>query len=120
MLDACDILVSPHVPLADGSAFFGSPTKLFEYMAMGKGIVASQLGQIGDVLEYEKTALLVEPGNRIELSNAIQRLASSRDLRERLGSAARKAAIERHTWSHNAARVLNAYRNLEQSQKPDR
>ena len=63
MLDACDILASPHVPLADGSAFFGSPTKLFEYMAMGKGIVASRLGQIGDVLEDEKTALLVEPGN---------------------------------------------------------
>ena len=50
LLDACDILLSPHVPLADGSEFFGSPTKLFEYMAMGKGIVASRLGQIGEVL----------------------------------------------------------------------
>ena len=37
LLDACDILASPHVPLTDGSEFFGSPTKLFEYMAMGKG-----------------------------------------------------------------------------------
>jgi len=41
LLDACDVLVAPHVPLAEGSEFFGSPTKLFEYMAMGKGIVAS-------------------------------------------------------------------------------
>ena len=39
LLDACDVLVSPHVPLAEGAEFFGSPTKLFEYMAMGKGIV---------------------------------------------------------------------------------
>jgi glycosyltransferase involved in cell wall biosynthesis len=109
MLDACDILASPHVPLADGSAFFGSPTKLFEYMAMGKGIVASRLGQIGDVLENEKTALLVEPGNVLELSNAIQRLAGSRELRERLGESARITAIDRHTWTHNAARVLDAY-----------
>src|SRR6266849_3353493 len=30
LLDACDILLSPHVPLEDGSEFFGSPTKLFE------------------------------------------------------------------------------------------
>jgi len=45
LLDACDILLSPHVPLEDGSEFFGSPTKLFEYMAMGKGIIASRLGQ---------------------------------------------------------------------------
>ncbi len=112
MLDACDVLASPHVPLADGSPFFGSPTKLFEYMAMGKGIVASRLGQIGDVLEDEKTALLVEPGNARELSTAIQRLAQSRDLREGLGASAREAAIARYTWGHNAARVLEAYKRM--------
>ena len=55
LLDACDILVSPHVPLDAGAEFFGSPTKLFEYMAMGKGIVASRLGQIGEVLQHEKS-----------------------------------------------------------------
>ena len=54
LLDACDILVSPHIPLAAGADFFGSPTKLFEYMAMGKGIVASRLGQIGEVLDARK------------------------------------------------------------------
>ena len=57
LLDACDILLSPHVPLEDGSEFFGSPTKLFEYMAMGKGIVASRLGQIGEVLADRRNAL---------------------------------------------------------------
>ena len=112
LLDACDILLSPHVPLEDGSEFFGSPTKLFEYMAMGKGIIASRLGQIGEVLADEETALLVEPGNAQELSEAILRLGRSRELRERLGAAARRAAVERHTWKHNAARVLDGYRNL--------
>jgi glycosyltransferase involved in cell wall biosynthesis len=110
LLDACDILLSPHVPLADGSEFFGSPTKLFEYMAMGKGIIASRLGQIGEVLADEETALLVEPGNARELSEAILRLSRSVELREGLGAAARLAAVERHTWQRNAERVLNAYR----------
>src|SRR6266850_1278196 len=109
LLDACDILLSPHVPLEDGSEFFGSPTKLFEYMAMGKGIVASRLGQIGEVLVDEETALLTEPGNQEELASAIQRLSSSRELRERLGAAARHAAIAKHTWKHNAQCVLDAY-----------
>jgi glycosyltransferase involved in cell wall biosynthesis len=112
LLDSCDILLSPHVPLADGSEFFGSPTKLFEYMAMGKGIVASRLGQIGEVLADEETALLVEPGNARELSDAILRLSQSRELREDLGAAARRIAVERHTWKHNAARVLDSYRDL--------
>ena len=109
LLDACDVLVSPHVPLAEGAEFFGSPTKLFEYMAMGKGIVASRLGQIGDVLTHEETALLVEPGNKRDLSAAIVRLAESRSLREQLGAAARREAIEHHTWRRNAQNVLDAY-----------
>ena len=112
LLDACDILLSPHVPLEDGSDFFGSPTKLFEYMAMGKGIVASRLGQIGDVLVDEENALLVEPGNVSELTNAIVRLTNSAELRERLGSAARAAAVERHTWKQNAQRVIDQYFEL--------
>lgn len=111
LLDACDILLSPHVPLEDGSEFFGSPTKLFEYMAMGKGIVASRLGQIGDVLTHEKTALLVSPGEAGALADAIIRLANSRNLREQLGAAARSEAIARYTWAHNAGRVLAEYQS---------
>ncbi|HEX6716187.1 MAG TPA: glycosyltransferase family 4 protein [Pyrinomonadaceae bacterium] len=112
LLDACDILVAPHVPLADGSEFFGSPTKIFEYMAMGKGIVASRLGQIGDVLADEETALLVEPGNVEELSAAIVSLIESQALRRRLGGRAREMAEREHTWKHNARRVVEAYQSI--------
>ena len=112
LLDACDMLLSPHVPMTDGSEFFGSPTKLFEYMAMGKAIVASRLGQIGEVLVDNETALLVEPGSARQLADAILRLSGSRELRERLGAAARRAAIERHTWKQNAQRVIDAYHEL--------
>jgi glycosyltransferase involved in cell wall biosynthesis len=109
LLDACEILLSPHVPLEDGSEFFGSPTKLFEYMAMGKGIIASRLGQIGEVLADKETALLVEPGNARQLADAILCLGRSRELRESLGAAARVTAIAKHTWKHNAERVIDAY-----------
>jgi glycosyltransferase involved in cell wall biosynthesis len=68
------------------------------------------LGQIADVLKHEETALLVEPGDARELSEALLRLAKSRELRERLGAAARREAVAYHTWKHNAERVLDAYR----------
>ncbi len=111
-LDACDILVSPQVPLPDGIEFFGSPTKLFEYMAAGKGIVASRLGQIGEVLEHGRTALLVEPGDDAGLSEAISKLANAPELRAQLGADARERAHERHTWATSAMRVIEAYEQL--------
>jgi glycosyltransferase involved in cell wall biosynthesis len=111
-LAACDICVSPHVPNPDGSRFFGSPTKLFEYMAMGKAIVASDLEQIGEVLEAERTALLVPPGDPAALAAALGRLASDGTLRQRLGSSARQAAVERHSWDSNASSVLETVRFL--------
>ncbi len=115
-LDASDILVSPHIPMPDGSRFFGSPTKLFEYMAMGKGIVASRLDQLAEVLEHDRTAWLITPGSVEELAEAILRLALDQPKREALGSAARRAAVERHCWSHNVACALGDF-NLAPSRR---
>jgi glycosyltransferase involved in cell wall biosynthesis len=106
-LDASDILVSPHIPMPDGSRFFGSPTKLFEYMAMGKGIVASRLEQLAEVLEHDQTAWLVTPGDVDELAEAILGLAHDPAKRQALGAAARRAAIERHSWTQNVAWALS-------------
>jgi len=108
-VDASDIAVAPMVPNPDGSAFFNSPVKIFEYMAAGKAIVASRLGQIGDVIEDGQTGLLVDPDSHEALSEAIVRLAGDPALRDRLGRAARVAAVERHTWKMNAARVIESY-----------
>jgi glycosyltransferase involved in cell wall biosynthesis len=107
-LAACDILVSPHVPNADGSPFFGSPTKLFEYMAMGKGIVASNLDQIGEVLRHGETAWLVAPGDAIALAAGIDRLVRDVPLRDALGAAARHEALAQHTWRAHIRRTLEA------------
>jgi glycosyltransferase involved in cell wall biosynthesis len=106
-LDASDILVSPHIPMPDGSRFFGSPTKLFEYMAMGKAIVASRLEQLAEVLEHDRTAWLVAPGEVNELAEAILRLALDPAKRRALGAAARCAAVERHSWARNVSWALS-------------
>ena len=92
-LAACDILASPHVPNADGSPFFGSPTKLFEYMAMGKAIVASDLDQIGEVLRHGETAWMVPPADAEALARGLARLVDDPDAADdaRRGGAPRRA-----------------------------
>jgi glycosyltransferase involved in cell wall biosynthesis len=121
-LAASDILSSPHVSNADGTKFFGSPTKLFEYMAMGKAIVASDLDQIGDVLQNAirltskeseveseakgRVAVLVKPGNPDELAQAIRMLTERQSLRSVLGNGARHLAIERYTWKSHVDAIL--------------
>jgi len=107
-LAACDILASPHVPNPDGSPFFGSPTKLFEYMAMGKAIVASNLDQIGEVLRHGETAWMVAPGDADALSRGLARLVDDRTLRMSLGEAARRDVLAHHTWRAHVRKILDA------------
>jgi len=114
-LDASDILVSPHIPMPDGSRFFGSPTKLFEYMAMGKAIIASRLEQLGEVLTHGQSAWLVTPGDGQELAQAIVRLAHDPAMRDTLGRAARRAALESHSWKHNVIAALQSEPELRHS-----
>ena len=106
-LATCEILVSPHVNNADGTPFFGSPTKLFEYMAMGKGIVASDLDQIGEVLSHDHTAWLVKPGDADALAAGIERLVNDATLRNRLGQSARSEVIDKYTWLEHTRRIIH-------------
>jgi glycosyltransferase involved in cell wall biosynthesis len=110
LLACCDVCVSPHVPNPDGSPFFGSPTKVFEYMGLGRAIVASDLYQIGEVLDDGGTALLTAPGDVPAAADAVVALLGDEALRTRLGEAALQAAIERHTWDVHAERILDALR----------
>ncbi|MCE5252292.1 glycosyltransferase family 4 protein [bacterium] len=105
-LAACDILVSPHVPNPDGTPFFGSPTKLFEYMATGKGIVASDMDQIGEILEHKKTAWLVKPHDIDALVEGLKMLIDNRELRISMGQAARKEVVEKYTWKEHTGKII--------------
>ena len=108
-LDACDIFVSPHIKNPDGTRFFGSPTKLFEYMAMERGIVASQLDQIADILDHGKTAHLVPPGDVDALAEGIRCLVEDEDYRTTLGVAARKEVSAKYSWDAHVRKTLEHF-----------
>ena len=105
-LAACDILVAPHVPNVDRSKLFGSPTKLFEYMAMGKAIASSALEQMNEVLDDGVIALKAIPGDANDLARVLERLAGDTALRARLGTAARDTAANRHSWREHTRKIV--------------
>ncbi len=107
-LAACDILVSPHLGFEDGTKFFGSPTKLFEYMAMGRPVIASRLEQIGDIITDGVNGLWMTPGNAEELADKILLLAGNSELRKQLGSRTRKDCEEKYTWTSSVQRVADS------------
>lgn len=97
------ILALPN-PSSAISTHFTSPLKLFEYMAAGRAIVASDLPSIREVLKDNEQALLVEPGNVEALAAAIRRLLADRPLAERLARAA-QAEAPKYTWARRAEKV---------------
>jgi glycosyltransferase involved in cell wall biosynthesis len=111
-LAACDVLVVPTVPNADGTPFFGSPTKLFECMAAGRAIAATPVGQVADILDDGRTALLTPPSDAQALARALERLVDDPALRASLGEAARTEVMRKHTWRRHVARVLDRFEAL--------
>lgn len=91
----------------DDTARWVSPMKIFEYMAAGKAIVASTLPTICEVLTDDTDALLREPDNIDAWHAAVERLATDRDLRGRLGRAARQRLEACYTWTARAEAVLD-------------
>ncbi len=109
ILAITDIAVAPVRP--SPVEFYNSPIKLFEYMAAGKPIVASRIGQIGEILEDEKTGLLVYPGDIQGLANSIMRLYKEPNLMKRLGENARIEA-GKYTWDAYADKLIELYTEL--------
>jgi glycosyltransferase involved in cell wall biosynthesis len=85
-MSAADILVLPRN--LDKVTEISFPSKIFDYMASGKAIVAADLGDVSTVLHHGKNALLYPPGNLEIFLTEVYKLAD-RSYRNALGEAAR-------------------------------
>jgi glycosyltransferase involved in cell wall biosynthesis len=81
-----------------------------EAMAFGLPVVGWRTGNLPYLAEDEREGLLLEPGDVEALSQALLRLALDRDVRARLGAAAKRRALARPTWEDSAARFFAAIR----------
>ena len=85
---------------------YASPLKLFEYMALGRAIVAPDMRNIKEILTDEVDSLLFDPEVEGGFKSAIERICGDHELRNRIGEAARAAITEKAlTWENNARRI---------------
>lgn len=88
----------------------GSPTKMFEYMAIGLPIIASRLGQLPEILQEGDFAFFYEPGNIESLTDAMDEACKSTHL-PMMGYAAQQAFLAKHTWFERMATFLEQIQN---------
>jgi len=103
---AMDIAVLPN------SNNYGSPMKLFEYMAAGKPVVAPQLGPIEEIITHKVDGYLFEQFNREQMVKFILMLAADKKLRQKIGINAKIKVFGEHTWEKNAQRTLLIYKHV--------
>ncbi len=91
---------------------YASPLKLFEYLALGKPVVAPKTPNIEEILVDEETALLFAPEDQQAFAAQALRLSRDQQLREKIGAAGRRLIEERDlTWDGNARRLTALFEN---------
>lgn len=83
----------------------GSPMKLFEYLACGKPVVASNVKGYGDFIERIGAGFSVDAANPQAVAEAIVRLIKDETLKKEMGHRGRCAAVEGHTWQMKAKEI---------------
>ena len=103
LLRDADVLVLPNTPTRI-SAAYTSPLKLFEYMASGRPIVASDLPSLREILRPDDNAVLVEPGDPAALARGVSRVLGDEAWAARLAARAQQDLGE-YTWDRRAERL---------------
>lgn len=104
-LQAADVLVLPNSGKSNISRYYTSPLKLFEYMASGVPIVASDLPSLREILD-ENTALLVAADNPQALADGIQNVLQNQGLGVKIGEQS-LAKSKQFDWKNRANKILS-------------
>ncbi len=108
--DAREILAIFDI-VAFPSLFEGLPVALLEAMAAASCIVATNIDSLAEVLEHQRTALLVPPRDPPALARMLALALADPELRRRLGSSTREIYLEQFT----ASRMVRSYESLYRS-----
>lgn len=101
-ISAMDLVLAPYPNLR---FFYYSPIKIFEYMASGKPVVTTRIGQIARIINDGDNGCLCEPDEISDMVEKISTLIKDAKLRELIGGKARKSIETNHSWSYKAKQL---------------
>ena len=98
-LQLMDVVLAPYPNLP---FFYYSPVKVFEYMAAGKAVVTTRIGQLARIIRDGWDGVLCPPGDFDTFISAISGLLEDPEIARQMGANARETIIQQHTWRHKA------------------
>ncbi|MCK5345012.1 MAG: glycosyltransferase family 4 protein, partial [Candidatus Heimdallarchaeota archaeon] len=93
------------VGVLPNSTTYCSPLKIFEYMIMGKAVVAPDYGPINAIITNRDNGMLFDHRDIYTIKSLLIELIENNDLRQTLSARARETILKGYTWEHNAQRV---------------
>ncbi len=108
-LSCMDIVLAPYPKL---DFFYASSMKLFEYMAAGKAIVATRIGQMAEVIQDGINGFLFEPDLSSELYEKVELLVTSEALRKKISQNARYDAERKWNWDQVGNKMIQVFEEV--------
>jgi len=105
--DMCVALFSKNYPLFKKCSYFYSALKVHEYKACGKPVIATDLGNLREIVRKGKNGLLVD-NNPNEIASAIVKLSRNESMRGKMGKLNRGEIVEHYNWKDITRRVLES------------
>jgi len=89
-----------------------TPNKLFEYMAFGIPVVASNVPEIRKIMEETNAGILVDPTNLKEVAETVMYLAKNPKIAKEMGENGRKAFATKYNWDAQSKELLKVYKEF--------
>jgi glycosyltransferase involved in cell wall biosynthesis len=109
-INASDLCSAPY-PKAGAFLIDWSPLKLFEYLASGTPVIATDVGNVARVIKASGGGVVVEPDNPRAYARGILDLFKNEKKQKRMGKSGRKYVLKNCTWGRTAERVIEVMEN---------
>ena len=115
-INAFDLAVAPYTSKNESLAL-GSPLKLFEYLACGKPIIATQMDGISNILNELNYDCFFKKNDAFDLAGKIIKMYKNSNELEQMGRTGRALALEKYNWNKTAFATKQIIKRLFLRQK---